>query len=266
MAFPRRIAHRAPRVIAHRAPRVIAHRGASGLEPEHTQRAYERAIELGADGVECDVRLTRDGVLVCIHDRTVDRTSNGSGVVSTMRLADLQRLDFGSWRGEPADVLTFERLLATLLTAGRPMELAVETKHPTRYGGMVEQEVVAALDRAGLVGGIVGERVTVRVMSFSAPAVARVRQLAPDLPTVQLMQRIPPNRRDGSLGAGARIAGPSLAAVRAYPEFVARAHEKGHEVHVWTVDRAEDMAYLAELGVDAVITNRPDVAVTQFGR
>jgi glycerophosphoryl diester phosphodiesterase len=80
------------------------------------------------------------------------------------------------------------------------------------------------------------------------------------------MQRIPPNRRDGSLGAGARIAGPSLAGVRAYPDFVARAHEKGREVHVWTVDAVEDMDYLADLEVDAIITNRPEMALAHFGR
>jgi glycerophosphoryl diester phosphodiesterase len=183
-----------------------------------------------------------------------------------MRFADLQRLDFGSWRGEPAEVLTFERLLATIRNAGRPMEIAVETKHPTRYGGKVEQEVVAVLDRCGLAGAPVVGGVAVRVMSFSPPAVARVRRLAPELPTVQLMQRIPPNRRDGSLGAGAKVAGPSLAGVRACPDFVARAHEKGHEVHVWTVDAVEDMDYLADLEVDAIITNRPEMALAHFGR
>jgi glycerophosphoryl diester phosphodiesterase len=182
-----------------------------------------------------------------------------------MRLADLERLDFGSWRGAPAGVLTLERLLDMVRSAGRPLELAVETKHPTRYGGKVEQEVVALLERAGLGGGDHGG-VTVRVMSFSPAAVGRVRQLAPGLPTVQLMQRIPPNRRDGSLGSGASIAGPSLASMRACPEFVARAHDKGHEVHVWTVDAVADLDYLARLGADVVITNRPDVALAHFGR
>ncbi|HVV76059.1 MAG TPA: glycerophosphodiester phosphodiesterase [Mycobacteriales bacterium] len=243
-------------------PRVLAHRGASAAEPEHTLRAYQRAIEMGADGVECDVRLTSDGVLVCIHDRTVDRTSNGSGVVSTMTLADLHRLDFGSWRGKPAGILTLEVLIETLRAAGRPMELAIETKHPTRYGGKVEHAVVALLERQGLAGA---GSVAARVMSFSPPAVGRVRQLAPDLPTVQLMQRVPPNRRDGTLGRGATIAGPSVAAVRAVPDLVARAHDRGHEVHVWTVDAVDDIDFLAGLGVDALITNRPDVALERLG-
>uniref|UniRef100_UPI00029B1FB5 glycerophosphodiester phosphodiesterase family protein n=1 Tax=Rhodococcus sp. P14 TaxID=450821 RepID=UPI00029B1FB5 len=76
-------------------PRVVAHRGASAAKAEHTLAAYELALQEGADGLECDVRLTRDGHLVCVHDRTVDRTSNGSGMVSEMTLAQLEELDYG---------------------------------------------------------------------------------------------------------------------------------------------------------------------------
>src|SRR5213076_839762 len=75
-------------------PLVVAHRGSSAAEPEHTEDAYLRAIREGADGLECDVRLTSDGHLVCIHDRKVNRTSNGRGAVSTLELADLYELDF----------------------------------------------------------------------------------------------------------------------------------------------------------------------------
>src|SRR5882757_5403679 len=78
-------------------PFVVAHRGASAERPEHTLAAYELALAEGADGVECDVRLTRDGHLVCVHDRRVDRTSTGTGLVSEMTLAELKRLDWGAW-------------------------------------------------------------------------------------------------------------------------------------------------------------------------
>jgi glycerophosphoryl diester phosphodiesterase len=77
---------------------VVAHRGSSDDAPEHTLRAYKRAIEDGADALECDVRLTKDGHLVCVHDRRIDRTSNGRGIVSTLELAELSELDWGSWR------------------------------------------------------------------------------------------------------------------------------------------------------------------------
>ena len=76
---------------------VIAHRGSSEDAPEHTLAAYRQAIEDGADALECDVRLTADGHLVCVHDRRVNRTSNGRGAVSTLELAQLNELDFGSW-------------------------------------------------------------------------------------------------------------------------------------------------------------------------
>src|SRR5215475_13424595 len=78
-------------------PLVFAHRGSSEALPEHTLEAYLRSIDEGADGLECDVRLTRDGHLVCVHDRRLDRVSNGRGVVSRRNLADLHELDFGSW-------------------------------------------------------------------------------------------------------------------------------------------------------------------------
>ena len=80
-----------------RVPRIIAHRGASTEAPEHTYAAYVAALSAGADGLECDVRLTADGHLVCVHDRRVDRTSNGTGVVSSLELAKLEELDFGAW-------------------------------------------------------------------------------------------------------------------------------------------------------------------------
>jgi len=79
------------------APLVFAHRGSSAVLPEHTLAAYQRALDEGADGLECDVRLTRDGHLVCVHDRRLDRTSNGHGRVSGYTLAQLDELDFGSW-------------------------------------------------------------------------------------------------------------------------------------------------------------------------
>jgi glycerophosphoryl diester phosphodiesterase len=251
-------------------PRIIAHRGASADVAEHTLAAYRKAIDDGADGLECDVRLTRDGVLVCVHDRTVDRTSSGWGSVSTLELAELSELDFGSWRdpgagGERPDrdltgVVTLARLLSVVTDSPRPLELAIETKHPTRYAGLVESTLVALLRAHGLVGG----RHQVRVMSFSTVGLSRVRTLAPELRTVLLCKRIPIRARYGRLPVVADIAGPSLAALRAVPDWVARCHARGHEVHVWTVDEPADVSWVAELGVDAVITNRPAQALAQL--
>ncbi|MGS2589026.1 glycerophosphodiester phosphodiesterase [Streptomyces hebeiensis] len=139
---------------------VVAHRGASEDAPEHTLAAYMKAIEDGADALECDVRLTADGHLVCVHDRRVNRTSNGRGAVSALELSDLAALDFGSWRDSEespdwrdpgfTSVLTLERLLELVVDAGRPVQLAIETKHPTRWAGQVEERLLQLLRRFGL--------------------------------------------------------------------------------------------------------------------
>src|SRR5689334_1696659 len=123
-------------------PFVVAHRGASADRPEHTLAAYELALQEGADGVECDVRLTQDGHLVCVHDRRIDRTSNGTGLVSEMTLAQLRELDFGSWHGNgdqrvDAGLLTLDDLVSLVLDWNRPVKLFIETKHPVRYGALV---------------------------------------------------------------------------------------------------------------------------------
>ncbi len=259
---------------------VVAHRGASEDAPEHTLAAYRKAIEDGADALECDVRLTADGHLVCVHDRRVNRTSNGRGAVSTLELADLAALDFGSWKapaGEPeapdrdpgrdsTSVLTLERLLELVADSGRRIELAIETKHPTRWAGQVEERLLALLDRFGLAEPPRDEPSPVRVMSFSARSLHRVQAAAPTLPTVYLMQFLTPRYRDGRLPLGVRIAGPSIRIVRNHPEYVARLHRAGNAVHVWTVNEPEDVELCARLGVEAVITNRPKAVLTQLGR
>ncbi|TCM49481.1 glycerophosphodiester phosphodiesterase family protein [Kribbella sp. VKM Ac-2568] len=256
-------------------PSVVAHRGASEVSPEHTLAAYRRAVEAGADGLECDIRLTADGHLVCVHDRRIDRTSNGRGVLSTMRLEELDSFDWGSWKTPWADlddeaelpdpdllkVLTLERLLETVRDAGRPLELAIETKHPTRYAGLVERRLIEMLDRFGWAHPKVGSESPVRVMSFSWLSLRRMRVMAPGLRTVLLMDRVPLRFRDGSLPTGVSYAGPSLEIVTAHPEFVDRAHKHGHQVHVWTVNTEQDVLHCADVGVDAIISDRPELAL-----
>ncbi|MFD4554742.1 glycerophosphodiester phosphodiesterase [Streptomyces sp. NPDC058469] len=265
---------------------VVAHRGASEEAPEHTLAAYRKAIEDGADALECDVRLTADGHLVCVHDRRVNRTSNGRGAVSALELADLAALDFGSWKGrdswktrdeepdwehlpedrEDTSVLTLERLLELVADAGRRVELAIETKHPTRWAGQVEERLLVLLKRFGLDAPASAADSPVRVMSFSARSLHRVRAASPTLPTVYLLQFLSPRLRDGRLPAGVRIAGPSIRIVRNHPAYIERLKSAGHQVHVWTVNEPEDVDLCVDLGIDAIITNRPGAVLSQLGR
>jgi glycerophosphoryl diester phosphodiesterase len=263
--------HRAVTPPGNRTPQIIAHRGSSRDLPEQTLKAYVRAIAEGADVLECDVRLTADSHLVCVHDRRVDRTSNGRGPVSTLELATLQGLDFGSWKlahdGEvempDADrerdlLLTLRRLIATVMNCGRDVGLAIETKHPTRYAGQVERELALVLTEFGLHRAHVQGRPHVCVMSTSQVAIARMRQLCPHVPLVYLMRESVPLRfRDGALPRGARIAGLDKEIIRRWPKTVKRQRDRGHQVYVWTVDDEADIDRCLELGVDAIISNRP---------
>lgn len=266
------------------SPRVVAHRGASAVEPEHTLAAYVEALEAGADGLECDVRLTADGHLVCVHDRTVDRTSNGSGLVSTLELTELEGLDWGSWKklaraagaqpdvpdvveqDDRAHLLTLRKLLSLVADCGRPVDVVVETKHPTRYGGLVERTLVETLDHFGWAEPTPDKPSPVRVMSFSILAMRRMRLLAPAVPRVFLMDRMPLPYRDGSLPRGVMAAGIGVRILRAHPGYVERAHAQGHEVHVWTVDKPADVERCLETGVDVIITNRPAEVLARLGR
>ncbi len=282
-------------------PEVVAHRGATAEAPEHTLAAYRQAAALGADAVECDVRMTRDGVLVCVHDRGIRRTSNGRGVVSALRLEELEQYHFGvrkrivlpgsraaarsrtrSWADDEITavndepdienglVLTLDRLLEYITATPGTVRLAIETKHPTRHASKVEEALVACLRHYGLLGN--GRPVewagkpAVRMMSFSQLAVRRMAELAQNVPTVQLLgKRRRPVRRE-LLHGSATAMGPGIGLLRSDPHFVADARAAGKELHVWTVNRAVDMDFVCDLGVDVASTDHPEVLLRRLGR
>jgi glycerophosphoryl diester phosphodiesterase len=284
---------------SHSGPLVFAHRGSSDALPEHTLAAYLRALDEGADGLECDVRLTRDGHLVCVHDRRLNRTSNGRGRVSAYTLAELDALDFGSWHpaaagaasgvaaadlasataeaiAQEADtdapvaeltrLLTLSRLLEAVRASGREVRLLIETKHPSRYGAEVERRLVQLLRRFDLADPVPGDPVKVTVMSFAALAVRRIGQLAPRLPTVYLLEVLPPGVGRGKLPFGARIAAPSIGLVRARPGLVPALRAAGHQAYVWTVNEAPELELVLSQEVDGVITDRPRFVLDRLGR
>jgi glycerophosphoryl diester phosphodiesterase len=247
---------------------VFAHRGGADAMPEHTLAAYLRALDDGADGLECDVRLTRDGHLVCVHDRRLDRTSNGHGRVSTKTLAELDELDFGSWHpgsvlpDDPPNpdcirLLTLERLLEAVRDCGRPVRLLIETKHPSRYGPEVERRLVAMLRNHGIANPSPDDPVQVTVMSFSALALRRIRTLAPALPTAYLMEILPPGIGRGRLPFGVRIAAPRVGLVRKRPGLLPALRAAGLQTFVWTVNTDDDLDQVLAQNVDGIITDRP---------
>jgi glycerophosphoryl diester phosphodiesterase len=246
-------------------PFVVAHRGASAARPEHTLAAYDLALKQGADGVECDVRLTRDGHLVCVHDRRLDRTSTGAGLVSTMTLAQLRELEYGawhdSWRPDGAhgdtSLLTLDTLVSLVLDWHRPVKIFVETKHPVRYGSLVESKLLALLHRFGIATPASADRSRAVVMSFSAAAVWRIRRAAPLLPTVLLGKTARYLTSSAATAVGATAVGPSLPALKEYPQLVDRTVAQGRAVYCWNVDEYEDIDFCRDIGVAWIATHHP---------
>jgi glycerophosphoryl diester phosphodiesterase len=256
-------------------PQVVAHRGASFDNAEHTLGAYLAAIEAGAEALECDVRLTADGHLVCVHDRDLRRTASSNGLISTMDLADLDQLEFASWKNpwaalddEAAErdpdldkVLTLRRLMQTVADAERPIQLAIETKHPTRYGGLVERRVVEALADFGWVG----EDSPARVMSFSYVALQRMQRLAPELRLVMLIDKARHWSVLKSVIEPGWLLGPGIETLCLHPKFSRRLAKTGRGLHVWTVNTREELDLCVGLGVEAVITDRPREVLDWLG-
>ncbi len=257
-------------------PQVVAHRGSSAVRAEHTLGAYVTALDEGAQALECDVRLTADGHLVCVHDRDLRRTASKTGLISNSNLEDLQQLDFASWKNPWAElddeapdrdrsldgVLTLRKLLETVADYDRRVEVAIETKHPTRYAGLVERRLIEVLDGFGWAE----EGSPVRVMSFSPVALSRVKRLAPDLEVVLLIDRELSWQMAVSVLGSGWIAGPGIDLLRDHPRLGRRLRRWGRRIHVWTVNTPEDLDLCVATGVEAVITDDPRSALDHLTR
>ena len=261
-------------------PQVVAHRGASSDHAEHTLGAYVKALDAGADALECDVRLTADGRLVCVHDRDLRRTASRPGLVSTSNLEELEELDFSAWKNpwavlddEAPDwdaqmdgVLTLRRLLEAVADYERPVEVAIETKHPTRYGGLVEQRVCELLHDFGWAEPRDGEPGPARVMSFSFSALQRMERLAPGVRLVQLIDKPAYWPVLSRVVGGDWVLGPGIELLVDHPRLADRIARSGHDVHVWTVNTEAELRRCLELGVQAVISDRPAYVLELLGR
>jgi glycerophosphoryl diester phosphodiesterase len=213
--------------------------------PENTMASFERALELGADWIELDVHLSRDERLIVIHDETLERTTNGRGLVRDHTLAELRSLDAGDGQRIP----TLEEVLEWAKRRGTSVDIEIKNA-PLYYEG-IERRVVAALNESGMADQVI-------VISFDHPAVQRVKQLAPNIATGVLYSHRP-------LGGGvqlARDAGadallPHWAYVR--KDDVTLAHAAGLAVAPWATSDPAALRQLIEAGVDAIATNHPDV-------
>lgn len=236
-------------------PLVIGHRGAGGHAPENTLAAFRLGLALGADGVECDVHMSRDGELMVIHDGTVDRTTDGKGRVGDLSLSELKALDAGSWYGEAfrgERLPTLDEVFALVKgmeATGRQPWLFIELKHGSDLYPGIEEKLGQAIAASGLF-----ERVG--VISFDHRAIATLSALAPTLRTGVLYDARPVDAAALALAAGAEWIGPAVKWVDAAE--VAQAREAGLEIFVWTANQEEAMRRVLELGVTAVGSDYPD--------
>ncbi len=270
-------------------PTLIAHRGASAYAPEHTLVAYELAIKQAADFVEPDLQMTKDGVLVCLHDLSLERTTDVAKVfphrakerngkktwpVADFTLAEVQKLDAGSWKSPKfagARVPTFQQMIdAVKGKAG----IIPETKAPEVYGRLglnMEKALVEALKANKLDAPGADPKTPVVIQSFSADSLRALRgEQGCKLPLVLLLGRGEvPAERLKAIKEFADGVGPNKALVLGRPGLVKDAHALGLSVTVWTFREGqtgkfkgvrEEMAhFLRDLKVDAVFTDNPDL-------
>ena len=235
---------------------IIAHRGFNGRYPEMSPLAYEKALELPIHGVECDIRLTGDGVVVCTHDRTMERVAGEKLVVAAEGVDKLRSCNIGE-EDAPQSLLTLDELL-DMVFAHDDKHIYIEPKHPTRSGRMLEEQLVMRLRYHGLQAS---ERV--HVISFSHASMRRIAQLAPELQTFYLRreweERV--NPKDLFLSRP-RGSGMSIERSKKDPWLIGR---RGLPTYLYTVNEPEDVAYARDHGVDVIATDFPDLALDVLG-
>ena len=231
---------------------AIAHRGASGYAPENTLAAYRRAVAQGVSFIETDLHLTRDAHFVAVHDETVDRTTNGQGSVHQMTLAELRRLDAGSWF---ASEFMGERIptLVEILDFAKKNDVVfyLELKPNGFWGG--EHALISALRNATEIARCV-------IISFDPAILASLRKIEPTLMTGMLYDGSIDNLFEKALEIGARqlvVRGDLVT-----PNLLQQARKQDLQVVCWTVNSPAHMRMLVAAGVDGIMTDYPDRLLT----
>ncbi|MGH7807472.1 MAG: glycerophosphodiester phosphodiesterase [Thermodesulfobacteriota bacterium] len=215
----------------------IAHRGASAYEPENTLRSFKRAMEMGAEMMELDVRFSRDGHLVIIHDKKVDRTTNGRGLVREMTLRELKNLDAGKGEKIPTLEEVFDLGKGTI-------RYVLELKDRG-----VEEEVINLVRDKGLIEDVF-------IASFHCDLIKRAKSLEPRIRTGLIMLF-----SFDTAGRGKECSADAVAPSQHFITrgMVERVHKNGMFLFTWTVDSPKKAKKLKDMGVDGIVTNKPDV-------
>ncbi|MEY4497588.1 MAG: hypothetical protein RLZZ364_893 [Actinomycetota bacterium] len=224
---------------------IYAHRGASGDFPEHTEPAYLGAIEQGADGFECDVRLTRDEVPVLWHNSSMLERAGSDSLIA--------ELTYEQVKIRYPQILNLNQFLDIALSADKGV--LIETKHPVISGNRIEEVVEEILTSRKVLN-----RIDVSVMSFSWNAIEKMHRINKKIPTTFLLHGKTPLLQ--AKFSSASSIGPGISIVRERPEIIEKFRQWGRSINLWTVDSGSDVELARDLGVDILITNKPAQART----
>jgi glycerophosphoryl diester phosphodiesterase len=244
----------------------VAHRGASGHAPEHTLLTYELGQKMKGDYIEVDLQMTKDGELIAMHDETLDRTTNGTGLVKDYTLEEIKQLDAGSWFNEKYPELTKNEYVGlkvptleeVIQKLGKDARYYIETKSPEVYPGM-EEKLLEILNKYKLIGSNVPSNKVI-IQSFSPDSLKKVHELNPNIPLVQLLW----------YDEAATVTNDELEEYKTYSiglgmnfdrideGYVQKVRRHGLLIHPYTVNEKEDMSRLLDWGVTGMFTNFPD--------
>ena len=233
-------------------PLIWAHRGASGYAPENTLPAFKMAADMGADGVELDIQLTKDDQIVVCHDERIDRTSNGAGRIQDYTLDELRKFDFcnGNKAFEGTKIPTMEEVFDLLDPTG--LTINIELKTGEIFYPQLEEKILELTKRKGWMDRVI-------FSSFNHYSIMKIKELAPEAKTGFLYA-------DGTLNMPGYAAENQVNALHPafynlqYPDFMDDCNMFDIDVNVWTVNSEADLLKCREMGVNAVITNYPKKA------
>ena len=240
---------------------ILAHRGACGYAPENTMEAFKLAVEMGADGIELDVHFTADGEVVVCHDEKIDRTSNGQGLVTDYTLAELKEMDFGyhfnGSEGKGITIPTLDEVYELVAPLGMIVNVEIKSANPD-----IAKACYDIAKKHGMSDRII-------YSSFNHFQLQVMKDLDPDARIAPLYNFNMANPWNYAADINAYAIHPRHVQIHRLPEFVKNCHEKGIHVNVWTVNDEDETKFLLEAGVDAIITNYPDVLLNvrdNFGK
>ena len=241
-----------------RRPLVWAHRGASGYAPENTLPAFQKAFQMGADGIELDVQMTKDGELVVCHDETIGRTSNGSGWIKDKTLAELKALDFSCGQKDFAGVTIPTMREVFELLAPTDMIINIELKTGIVFYLGMAKKLLDLTSECGFSDRVI-------YSSFNHYTIKHIREIAPGAKLGFLYADGTIDMPSYAIKHGVQALHPALYNIQ-FPGFIEECRQRGLAVNVWTVNEEEHLGLCCKSGVDAIITNYPDKAFEIIGR